>query len=112
MNLDRFMVDCGLAKAEGDLPLDALTVLMEEAEAFLRAGVPYQLWCTLGPESRAAFVEASNRIWRERCAMIGIASQSELHAAMVQDEESGKEMAARAALDKVAADMAAKAVPH
>ena len=107
--IDRFMIDCGLLTSDDALPEGSSDLLIDRAEAFLRSGLSdFQYWCTLDSESQAAFIAANDRIWRERCAMIGFASQSRLNAISVEDPEAAKDEIASNALDQFSEKMKKK----
>ena len=75
MTVDRFMLGIGLLQQDGDLPEDAREVLVQESEAFLRAGgmVTMDLWENLSLESRTAFVVSGTRLRIENAVRIGLA---------------------------------------
>jgi len=107
--IDRFMLDCGLLTSDDELPEGSGDLLVDKAEAFLRSGLfDFQYWCTLDSESQAAFIAANDRIWRERCAMIGFASQSRLNALAIEDPEAAKDEIASNALDQFSEKMKKK----
>lgn len=101
MRIDPFMAMMGLGKVDGDVPAEVIASVCDEAEAYLRAGgvIEPSWWAQLNEVSRAALVKANELIWRERCAMIGQASQGPIEAAMILDEEEGKDALARKAVD-------------
>ncbi len=106
--MDRFITSLGMMQ-EQKLPPDAVTFMTDQAEAFLRSGLTdFDFWVRLSPDSKAAFITANERIWRERCSLIGTATQSPLAATYVRDEEDGHDAMAGMALDGLVASMAKK----
>lgn len=102
--MDRFMKAAGLVKEE-QLSHENLSILIGHAEAFLRSGVDFETWSSLSDDSKAALVIANDRIWRERCSLIGVATQSPLAATYVRDEQEGHDAVASAALDSFVSNM-------
>ena len=66
----------GLCESVSDVPVDKLATLSREAENFLRSGLGWPEWAILGPESRAAFIDAGNRLRIEQAAVLGLACSS------------------------------------
>jgi len=102
MTVDRFMLGIGLLQQEGDLPEDAREVLVQESEAFLRAGgmVTMDLWENLSLESRTAFVVSGTRLRIENAVRIGLASQGQEMACRVMSDADGGQMEITHALNK------------
>ena len=103
MNIDAFMAACGIGDVEGNDGLGAVTT--ECAEAFLRAGGSIALaeWASLNDMSRAALVDAGNRIATERAVMCGLASLGPDQAAKVMQSADGGATRIRLALERVVA---------
>lgn len=109
--MDEFMLGMKLVKEGTPVTDEVQNALIDEAEAFLRSGLhDFKFWKDLSAESRASFMIANERIWRERCSMIGMASQSPLAATYVRSEEEGHDMVAGAAIDSFVKGMEAKEV--
>lgn len=66
----------GICEAASDLPLDKFASLSRQAEDFLRSGLSWQEWALLGTQSRAAFIDAGNRLRIEQAAILGLACSS------------------------------------
>ena len=91
--IDRFILDLGIVKADGELEEATLQAVNDAAEAFIRAGgvVDWAFWKDLSVESRAAFVVAGDRVRQEVAIIGGIASQNlELATRMMTPLDGGK----------------------
>lgn len=101
MKMDWFMSGLGLGDAGEVLPEPTLGEMAAGAEAFLRAGGTFGFsdWAHLNKMSQAALMAAGDAIWRERCAMIGDATRSELAAAYFKSKEDGHDLMAQRAVD-------------
>jgi len=101
VEIDRFVLFCFHPEQTQEVGDGEKAVLEANAELFLRAGglLTFELWASLGSESRAAFVNAGDKLWRERCGSIGLAGQSEVHAISMIDQEAGCDAMARKALN-------------
>ena len=113
--IDRFMVDSGLADlSEKDISSEAQNALCDSAEAFIRSGLPYELWAQLSAPSKAAFVAANELVWKDRlttlASLIGIAMRDEVSALMISDPLAAYDLLADKALDRFVAKMDSKAV--
>lgn len=103
MKIDRFMLaTSGLVDGQGEIGDETRAVLSESAEAFLRAGgvLSFSDWEAFSQETRAAFVDANERVWAERAFMIGVASQGVDGAATIIEKVDGGDTRIRLALDR------------
>lgn len=79
MKLDKIILDCGLADMNGQkLSDEALAIIIDNAEAFLRAGgvITWDMWSSMSDETKAAFLTAGQRIRVETCYLTGLCAQN------------------------------------
>lgn len=105
---DAFLLDSGLLSAAGDAaPTDAqMEVLLQEAEMFLRSGTSWEFWKGLSPLSKAVFVEAAERIARNRIVLMAQALRGPEGVAEVLRPVDGGDMKIRRALQSVVQETA------
>ncbi len=90
MRLGRIAADLGMARTEEPLSDEAIGMLAEEAEAYLRAGhpVPWSEWLLFSAAEREAFIVAGDRVRKELAALTALAlSSSVMMRAMLAGED-------------------------
>ncbi len=102
MRIDPFVAGLPGVGLENGLTEGDKDTLIDAAESFLRAGgnITWDFWRSLEPESRAAFVAASERLRSEIIGSIGLACIDKLCAARFLAEVDGGETEIRIALDR------------
>lgn len=108
--IDRFMLEVGIIRPDGDLDDAARARLVDEAEIFLRAGGALTLgeWTVLSAASRAAFGVAFTRLEVDRATLAALAGQGPESMARVRSAMDGGEALADVLLAAVTEKAAAK----
>lgn len=91
---------------------DVRRLLIEAAYSFLASGGVLTLsdWSELSPQERAAFLMAGKRLWTERIALIGCASQGPIQSATVFADVDGGKARDQMILDAYAEKIAEKMI--
>tara|TARA_B100000686_G_scaffold145595_1_gene153090 strand:- start:598 stop:942 length:345 start_codon:yes stop_codon:yes gene_type:complete len=100
--IDSFCIGIDLVESE-DLTEEARSVVLKNAEAFLRSNGKLTLrdWYGFSNETKSAFMTAGNRLMRERAVLVGLASQSENYAAQIMSANDGGNMLVKQSIDSV-----------
>lgn len=106
---DQFMADLHLLQAP-ELDDQQRAILVAGAESFLRGGgvVAWDFWKSLLVESRAAFIVANEKIWKERVVLAGLASQGADSAAAIAADFDGGDMQVHLALRRISNEIRAE----
>ncbi len=98
---DPVLRDLGIS-GKNRLTAEAFDVVVAHIEFFARGGgtVPWNLWKSLGADTRAAFVAAFEKVRAEDAAAIGMASQGPRQAAQVMSVSDGGDLSCRLSLDE------------
>jgi len=99
--IDEFVLHSGMLECDGEMDDAARTVLIRNAECFLRAGghICMREWFDLSDDSKSAFVVAGNRIIRDKAVVAGLAAQSTYQASMIMAQDDDGEMLVRNAIN-------------
>lgn len=109
MKVDWFIADLGIANIE-EMPENALELLSERADGFLRGGgvLSWAEWKGLADETRAALSEAGDRIRNETAGKIGAAVNSRAVVKALMTGADPTDVAVREWLKKAADQIEAK----
>ncbi len=88
----------------------AYDVMVDQLTLFARAGgvITWNLWTRIGTQSRAALIEAFERVKAEEAAAIGLATQGPRQAAQILSAADGGDLSCELALDEFAEKLATK----
>jgi hypothetical protein len=108
MGVDWFVA--GSCEMASDVPLDKMAELSRLAEDYLRVGrgLSWAEWTALGIQSRAAFLDAANRLQVERAGIQAVANQSMAAALETLAQVDGGKAKLAAAMARVTAQATAK----
>ena len=84
-----------------DVSEEAKEAVYKSVEDAVYAGVTVSLteWNSMNEIEKACFLEATEKLWRERCSTIGEASHSLISAAYVRSKEEGDDLMAQEAVN-------------
>jgi hypothetical protein len=102
--IDRFLVDLGLIKSEEEtFEEKAKVAMVSGAEGFLRAGgqLSWDLWVSLGGESRDAFIIANEKLVHERIALGAMANENINFALEMMTQSDGGLMKAHYVMNAI-----------
>ena len=96
MKVGPFMLALGIAEIK-EVPQEAVDAICEAVQDAVYAGVTPTVgeWTSMSEVEQAAFLEANDKMWRERCSLTGEASQSLVAAAYIRNKEEGDDLMAQ-----------------
>jgi len=94
------MLALGIAEIKS-IPQEAVDAICQSVEDAVYAGVTPTIgeWTSMSPVAQAAFLQAKDKLWRERCSLTGEAAQSLVAAAYIRSKEEGDDLMAQEAVN-------------